>query len=435
MVLLSFLMLLFFGVNSRPELSLRHMALPAQPFHPKLSFAEYQKETATFISQQHWMMQGKEDTVLLKKLTPFVLKPAKNCPAGTTKPFKKGILLTHGLTDSIHNLEPIAQFFQSQCFYVMTILLPGMSSRPGELLNVHWQQWVSTQQYGTDQLLQKVEEPYLLGYSLGATLDLLQASKQPVFKGLFLITPAIEITPAAAVANLTNLVSWYDPRFAWLDIVPDEDPYKYSSFPFNAAYQMHQLIEQLKVSNTALLDQIPVFMLLSKEDSTVNSDSSLRYFLALKHPDNRAILYERTTQPLPARVLQVKSDLPDRKILSLGHLGLIIPPDHDMYGDKGSFASCAHYFPGNMDAYKQCKAFKEDYRGETTEENLAKGVIRRIGFNPFYADLLQQMKLFIKSTEPAQSAVKLPITDPIPTPIKAPINATIAPPLPLAPAP
>lgn len=397
MAALAFLLLLFFGSWHQPELSIRHMPTVAVSVTPKGNFSQYQKATEATILKHHWMINGKNKT-LAKELTPFTLKPAANCAHGTGKPYKRGILLTHGLTDSVYTLKPIAEFFQSQCFYVQTILLPGMSTRPGDLLSIQWQDWVQAEQYGTDQLLQNVEEPYLLGYSIGASLALIQATEQPVFKGIFLMSPAIAIDPVAAYANWSPVLAWYDPRFSWLDIEPDDDPYKYSSFPFNAAYQTSLLLGQLQKQSTIGLQQIPLFMVLSDDDKTVNPEASLAYFIRMGNSKNRGVLYTRGKRPLPDQILQVPSSLSDKKILSLGHLGLILPPNHPKYGEKGSYASCAHYYPSNIDAYTQCKDFKEDYVGETTQENLAKGVIRRITFNPFYDDLLKQMKLFLEST-------------------------------------
>ena len=81
---------------------------------------------------------------------PFELKPPAGCPSGHGKPYRRGILLTHGLTDSPYSMRALGSFFQKNCFRVMAILLPGHGTQPGDLLDIHWQEWAKAEAYGTD---------------------------------------------------------------------------------------------------------------------------------------------------------------------------------------------------------------------------------------------------------------------------------------------
>ncbi len=136
---------------------------------------------------------------------PFELKPAGDFPKGQNKPYRRGVLLTHGLTDSPYFMRYFAEFFQQNGFRVMAILLPGHGTRPGDLLDVSWREWAKAVAYGTDKLAAEVDDVYLAGYSAGAALSIYQSVGDNRVRGLFLFSPAIEVTRRAAWANLHRL--------------------------------------------------------------------------------------------------------------------------------------------------------------------------------------------------------------------------------------
>jgi alpha-beta hydrolase superfamily lysophospholipase len=301
-------------------------------------------------------------------------------------------LLTHGLSDSPYHMRHIATFFQRNGFRVMAVLLPGHGTQPGDLLDVRWQEWAKAVRYGADCLASEVDELYLAGYSAGAALSVLQAMEDQRVRGLFLFSPAFEITSMAAWANLHKLYSWLMPRAAWVNVLPDSDLYKYESFCKNAAAQMYSLTRALP---QRAMD-IPVFAVASADDSTVHSAATLRFMRRARHPCSKLVWY--ATEKLEQQNLEwVSSVVPEKRILSSAHTGIVLPPEDTHYGAVGSYANCLHYFPHDMKGYAACMAqAQEVWHGEVHPQNLKHGVLRRLMYNPHYAAMEDSLRHFIE---------------------------------------
>jgi len=332
---------------------------------------------------------------------PFALEPSGADTAGKEKKFRRGILLTHGLSDSPYFMRHLAACFQANGFRVMAVLLPGHGTRPGDLLDVSWHEWARTVAYGTDKLAAEVDEVYLGGYSAGGALSIYQSLRDKRVRGLFLFAPALEITHRAAYACLHKLVSWLMPRMKWVDIKPDKDIYKYESFANNTATQMHQLT--LVLSDKLQLHElnIPIFTVASVEDKTVSTSATVEFMAQQSNPANKFILYttdaeKRAKNAQAGKIEWVNSLLPEQKILSSAHTAILIPPEDEHYGVDGDYANCAHYYPDDMEKYDACTMHpKECWQGEVTEQNLKAGTLRRLMYNPNFAALKTSLKQFV----------------------------------------
>ncbi|MGZ8257306.1 MAG: hypothetical protein ACXW1C_05030, partial [Gallionella sp.] len=92
-----------------------------------MSFTDYLAATNTQLLAAHQQLgTANLDTVIAGNM-PFQLQPTlpnKNF-AGKNHPYQRGIVLTHGLTDSPYFMRSLGEFFTAQGFLVMAILLPG----------------------------------------------------------------------------------------------------------------------------------------------------------------------------------------------------------------------------------------------------------------------------------------------------------------------
>jgi esterase/lipase len=50
------------------------------------------------------------------------------------------------------------------------LLLPGHGTIPGDLLSVHYQDWIRASEFGISQLSKNAREIYLGGHSLGGAI-------------------------------------------------------------------------------------------------------------------------------------------------------------------------------------------------------------------------------------------------------------------------
>ena len=95
------------------------------------------------------------------------------------------------------------------------------------------------QQIGPDKPL------VLVGYSNGGALavkyalEALDRPQDPRATSLVLISPMIGVTPAARLAWWISRLGFipYFEKARWLDVIPEYNPFKYNSFPANAAFQ------------------------------------------------------------------------------------------------------------------------------------------------------------------------------------------------------
>jgi esterase/lipase len=313
--------------------------------------------------------------------------------------YRRGVVLTHGLSDSPYFMRDLADVFQQQGFRVMAILLPGHGTQAGDLLTTRWQAWQKTLQFAVEKMADEAEDVYLAGLSAGAALSILQAYQDSRIKGLFLFSPALKISGRAAFASLHHLYSWLLPREKWLTIQPDADLYKYESFPKNAAMQMYALTQAV----ARLADQplaIPIFAALSQQDKTVDSTAALKWLARLPHPDNQIIYYAAGAK-LDVKILNkinvLDSFISGRKILSSAHTAIVLAPDNAHYGLAGSYRNCQHYFPHDLSRYQACQAGEAVAFGEITPENLQAGVLQRLMVNPQFESLRHSLKQFMAS--------------------------------------
>lgn len=374
------------------QMGLRHQASGHHVCSPEAGqlFAEYVVQTRAILDH---VRAGVNDAERIAEgNAPFELCPSGDFPHGRDKQYKRGVLLTHGLSDSPYHMRHLAAFFQRNGFRVMAILLPGHGTQPGDLLDVSWKDWAKTVAYGVDRLSEEVDEVYLAGFSAGAALSLHHASLDKRVSGLFLFSPALEITSRAKWAWLHKLYSWMNPRAAWVSVMPDQDTYKYESFCKNAAAQMYALTKALPQDAI----QIPVFIAASADDATVHPSATLRFIQRAQHPVSTLVWYstKRITQ---SNVEWVDSAIPAQKILSSAHTAVVMPPEDEHYGAEGEYKNCLHYHGSEEERYVMCLKAKQDVSlGEVNERNLQQGLLRRLTFNPHFAAMEASMQRFIK---------------------------------------
>lgn len=386
-----------------PSLEARHRpsGLNTRFNGSRLPFADYVALSREMLRKAHSALGDTDLEKIVDGNAPFELKPPAGFTPGRNKIYRRGVLLTHGLSDSPYFMRHLAAFFQQNGFRVMAILLPGHGTQPGDLLDTKWPEWANAVAYGSDRLAEEADEIYLAGYSAGGALSVYQSLRDQRVRGLFLFSPAFRVSPRAAYANLHRLYSWLIPSGKWVDIKPDRDIYKYESFTKNAAAQMYALDRELDARLRAHGISIPVFAAASEDDVTVNSSATIEFLARARNPSSQLVLY--TTDPakrlpgIPAEKLElVNSVVPGQSIISSAHTSIVLPGDDEHYGVQGEYSNCVHYYPDEMEKYSACMARPSQIlQGEITEGNLKAGILRRLMYNPNFAALKVSMRQFI----------------------------------------
>jgi alpha-beta hydrolase superfamily lysophospholipase len=364
-------------------------------------------------------------------------------------------LLVHGLSDSPYSVRALADTFLAQGYYVLALRLPGHGTAPAGLVDVSWEDWYGAVELAARHAAAKASpgKPFVAGgHSTGAalvTLYSLRALRDPALprpQRLYLVSPAIGISPFAALTEVISSLSFI-PAFEkarWMDVVREYDPYKYNSFPVNAARQIYRLTQVVQrtldaEAQSGRLGQMPrVIAFQSIVDSTITARAVVRGLLRRLPPRgdelvvfdiNRNENLEGWIAPGPLEdleTLRAATDLPfqltlvanrtrdtravaaytrragEREIavenlpyqwpagvFSVGHVALPFPVDDPVYGLTPATGSQP---PFNLGALAP--------RGEAGALLVSPGTFERLRSNPFWGVI--QAK--IAATEKAAAA-------------------------------
>ncbi|MFO1036234.1 MAG: alpha/beta hydrolase [Geminicoccaceae bacterium] len=198
------------------------------------------------------------------------------------------VVLLHGLTDAPYSQRHIAEIYRDRGFVAVVPRLPAHGTVPGALTDVVWEDWAAATRLAVREAVRRAgpgKPLHLVGYSNGGALALqyaLDAIDDPSLARpdrLVLISPMIGIT---AFARFVGVAGWPAilPAFAkaaWLGVLPEFIPFKYNSFPINAARQSFELTQTLQGQINRIAQQnrleslAPVLTFQSVIDFTVST--------------------------------------------------------------------------------------------------------------------------------------------------------------------
>jgi alpha-beta hydrolase superfamily lysophospholipase len=217
-----------------------------------------------------------------------------------------GVLLLHGMSDSPYSLRTLGRSLNQRGYWVIGLRLPGHGTAPSGLLDVRWEDMAAAVRLGAAHLASKVgSRPiHFIGYSTGAplaldfALDALEGKAAPVPAGLVLVSPAIGLHPAAALAVWKRRLSAVPGLggLAWLLIEREFDPFKYNSFTTNAGEQVHRLTRSVAGRVEARAgshpDRVlpPTLVIKSNADATVATDAVVDRLLGRLDPHHHELV-------------------------------------------------------------------------------------------------------------------------------------------------
>lgn len=203
-----------------------------------------------------------------------------------------GVLLLHGLSDSPYSLKALGERFHGQGAMVLGLRIPGHGTAPSGLVETNWQDMAAAVRLAARHMRDAIgDKPlYLVGYSNGGalaveyTLASLRDGSLPRVSGVILLSPGIGITSAAALAvwqgRLGHLLGFE--KLAWNSILPEYDPFKYTSFTVNAgdlAYRItvhiQRQLDSLQGSGE-LAAMPPILAFQSSVDATVTASALVK---------------------------------------------------------------------------------------------------------------------------------------------------------------
>ena len=376
----------------------------------------------------------------------FVLMPAGK-PRGA-------VVLLHGLTDSPYSVRRLAVNYQQHGFVAVVPRLPGHGTAPGALTDVDWEMWLAATRLAVREATRLAGEAaplHLVGYSNGGalamkyTLDALDAPSLRKPQHVILLSPMIGVTAFARFAGFAGLPALL-PAFAkaaWLNIAPEYNPYKYNSFPVNAARQSWLLTKALQeqigraARENRLANLPPVLAFQSVMDSTVSTRAVVTgLFDQLPANGSELVVFDinqaASFRPLfkPSSWTATSALLPvaqrrygvtiitnadahsfstvakitpagstretvvplaqawPQDVYSLSHVAVPFPPDDDLYGREPGVKNRYGISLGTIALW-----------GETSVLSVGKEALMRVTSNPFYGYMQERINSRIGDAE------------------------------------
>ncbi len=364
---------------------------------------------------------------------------------------RAGALMIHGLTDSPYSMRALADDLQSHGVYSLVLRMPGHGTVPGALTEATSEDWMAAVRMGARHVSRRVgaDRPLILvGYSNGGALaaryaiEALQTQSLPAPSAVVLVSPMIGVSPMARLARFISVLAPV-PMFekaGWLDVVEEYNPFKYNSFPANAARQSYRVSSALyrdmsAVISNGLIDKLPpVLAFQSIVDATVSTPALVRDFFdrlparghelvvfdinrlsglepfirpadaalvarlasggARSHrrtlvtnvsPDTfevKAVSVEPGTTELIAEPLGMSWP---REVFSLSHVALPFRADDPLYGSEPPAGPTPLIALGRL-----------SLRGENAVLTVPTSALTRISWNPFYPYMARRIGEFVE---------------------------------------
>lgn len=359
-----------------------------------------------------------------------------------------GALLLHGLSDSPYSMRALAEILQKHGVWSVGLRLPGHGTAPSGLLAANWMDWAAAVRIGMRHLKQRLgDRPlYMFGYSNGAalaveySLSLLEGNIEPRVNALVLLSPAIGVSPIAALARWQARLGKIGDlkKLAWNSIEMELDPYKYNSFTVNAGDQIHRLTTEIdrRINNLLTAHGLQHFprtiAFQSVVDATVPSRALLdRFYLRLEDNGHELVLFDvnrfteaepllrhdpetlveslledpalpfgmtlvtnadsSTEEVVARRKRELSSVIQDKpldlrwpaEVFSLSHVAVPFPPNDPLYGTA--------HIPGDP----QVTLGAVTIRGERNLLQIPDSYFLRLRHNPFFDYMIERIIGFL----------------------------------------
>ena len=131
-------------------------------------------------------------------------EPLSHQAAGRDAP---GVLVLHGFTGNPSSMRGLADAFAAGDYHVELPRLPGHGTTIDEMISTTWADWSGETEAAYTRLRQRSGRVVIAGLSMGGSLALWLALRQPDVLGLVLVNPATQPQPDEVRAMIGDMLA------------------------------------------------------------------------------------------------------------------------------------------------------------------------------------------------------------------------------------
>lgn len=178
-----------------------------------------------------------------------------------------GILMLHGFSGGPYEVEPLAQYIQQNTDWIVETPTLCGHGKTLSLKGYTAEHWLMDAEIAYKKLAQKVDEVYVVGFSMGGVIALYLAKRYPV-KKLVLLSAAVKyIAPKQLISDFQKIAKEaIEGRLQNNELFKMYE-YKLRNVPVSAAVQFMKIVR--KVEPYIELIDIPTFIVQGKCDGIV----------------------------------------------------------------------------------------------------------------------------------------------------------------------
>jgi esterase/lipase len=341
------------------------------------SFAEYIDVSRQWLSENRTFIS--DDKVReLSMNSPFMLSPQRKSD--------KAVLLVHGLGDSPYTFIDMAQALKKQGFHVQVLLLPGHGSKPDDMMLTRYADWQRIVDHYAALLKAEYKIVWLGGFSTGANLVTVNAIEKKGIAGLLLFSPAFK--------NKLSFFEQFSPLIAsitdWTWQASETNLVKYSSSTSRGFVAYTKSAAAARASLARKIVELPTLIVVSESDSVVDATAVVDFFKTrFDNPRSKLLWYGERVINEP-RVQTASMQLPNFRISSASHMGVLFAPENDYYGLDGEKRLCDYRL--NKAETQQCEHGDNTWYSAWGYEEAGR-LYSRLTWNPYFDELLSVLSV------------------------------------------
>lgn len=227
-----------------------------------------------------------------------------------------GVLLIHGFCGTPPEVRDLGEHLAARGFRVHGALLAGHGTTPEDLEQTRWTDWLDSAQAQLDELKRECRLVFCAGQSMGGTISLLLAARNPGVAGIATLAALVSLGRLTETQVMLGrrFIRWHYPDRASVDLWNREAVSRLRSYNRRSMRSHVDLIQLYRLARRSLPDiHQPALVLHGRRDGTVPHGNAATIAAGIG-PSASARYFERS-----GHAISVDVDAPEVQELITDH--------------------------------------------------------------------------------------------------------------------